>query len=189
MRKVKLTVVSLLAVLLGWPLAFGISPARADDAAYRFEFEYAQLPEGSGARCSIEDGYIPGKGRHFGWMRGRHRSWDKQKMLRMKKEEPERFMRIVCERRENLKQRLQDLKARDPQRYERMMQRVHHRRCQRLQRLKEEDPKKFKKMLKERKHCLKQHLKQLKSEEKHIHKEINRLEKQLKNSKKHYKCR
>lgn len=164
MKSVRLAIVVLVASLLGCPVVSKVVLAQSEDAVS----EYPQLPAG------IEDRDISGRGKYLGWIRGEHRSWDKEKMLKLKAEDPEKFAELVNQRRTKIKERLEKLKEEDPERYKRLRQQMHLRRQRKMRRLKEEDPEKFAQVMKARKERFQERLEKLKTEDPQKYDEITK---------------
>ena len=111
MKNLTLIIAIGLVVLLVSPLETRVALAHPQDT----ESEFKQVPAGSEGRD------VPGEGPHLGWMRGKHRGWDKEKMFKLKEKDPQKFEELTCQRRAEIKERLENLKEEDPQRYKRVV--------------------------------------------------------------------
>jgi DNA anti-recombination protein RmuC len=93
-----------------------------------------------------------------------YRGFTKEDLLRLKKENPEKFQETVRQIRKRIVERLERLKQTDPQRYNRIMQGIRQRQVQNLARLKKENPEKFQEIIKKRQEAIRQRLEKMKTE-------------------------
>lgn len=98
MKNATLIIAIGLVVLLASSLTTRVTLAHPEDS----ESEFEQVPPG------IEGRSIPGEGHHLGWMKGMHKGWDKEKMLKLKEEDPEKFGEMTRQRRAEIKKRLEN---------------------------------------------------------------------------------
>lgn len=124
-----------------------------------FSFAQDQVPPGISKQEEM-----PGKGLRKGWQEGKHKGWDKEKLLKLKTEDPEKFQEVVKEKREHLKERLKYLKENNPQKHQEIMQKIRRHHMARMQNLRSENPEKFKEVIQRRKTAFQERLQKLKTE-------------------------
>jgi len=139
-----------------------------------FSFANTQVPPGIS-----EKEETPGEGLRKGWEVGKYKGWNKEDLLKLKKENPERFKETVKEKTEQIRKRLEELKQGDPERYHRVMQKVRQRRLVGLERLRKEDPEKFKGLMQKRRENFQQRLEKLKTENPEEYKRIMEHKKKM----------
>jgi len=112
---------------------------------------------------------------------------NKEELLKLKKENPEKFKALMRERREQAHKRLEALKQSDPERYRKVMSRIHQRRIERMERLKKENPGKFKELMEKRKASIEARLEKLKTEDPQKYQRIMERRKKMQEFREHKK--
>ncbi len=136
------------------------------------DYEEAQAQPGE-VPPGIEGTDTPGDGQHKGWTRGIHNGWDKDKMQKLKQEDPDRFQELAGRRREEIEKRLAALKEEDPERYEQLRSRIDERRRMNMENLKKNDPMKYRQTVTRRKEMVQERLKYIKKEDPERYKKIS----------------
>lgn len=119
------------------------------------------------------------QGERQGPVKGLSKKWSKEELLKLKKDNPAEFRKIVQEHQEQIKQRLKSLKQNNPQRYSKLMQLIRRARIANLQKLRKEDPEKFKQTVGDYRAKVMERLQNLKTEDprkyEHIMQQIGKI--------------
>lgn len=106
---------------------------------------------------------------------------EREKLLKMRQEDPEGFKARIKERRAHLRERLKDLKEKDPAKYEEVVGRLRGRRLEELKRLRRENPEEFKRRVEERRQRFHERLEVLRERDPQRYEKIVAHRKELRN--------
>jgi hypothetical protein len=98
------------------------------------------------------------------WLSHKDRGWDRESLLRLKQQDPEKFNKVIEERRQSVQERLEYLRQHNPKEYERAQAQIRNKRRQRLERLRAQDPEAFEKTLEKRRARFRERLEKAKKE-------------------------
>lgn len=121
----KLLLQSIVGLML---FSFSVTFARAEES---------MVPEKTGADSAVSEASPEAKNKIA-------------ELQKLKKEDPEKFKKIVSERKRKLRKKMKELKEKDPEKYEEVKKNMAARRRQKLQRMRKEDPEKFRQAMKEK---------------------------------------
>ncbi len=97
---------------------------------------------------------------------------NKEQVLRLRQEDPEKFNKILGQRKGQLREKLTKLKDTDPQRYERISQGITSGQVERLDSLRKQNPQGFKQAMGRHKGRMAQHLEALKVKDPEFYQQV-----------------
>jgi len=97
---------------------------------------------------------------------------DRGQILRLRQEDPEKFNKLLGDRKGQLREKLTKFKETDPQRYERISQGITAGQVERLDSLRQQNPQGFKQAMHRHKGRMEQHLEALKARDPEFYQEI-----------------
>ncbi|MBL7070172.1 MAG: hypothetical protein ISS27_01715 [Candidatus Omnitrophica bacterium] len=97
---------------------------------------------------------------------------DKEQILRLRQEDPEKFNKFLGQRKGQLREKLTKLKEMNPQRYERISQGITAGQVERLDSLRQQNPQGFKQAIHKHKGRMEQHLEALKVRDPEFYQQI-----------------